>query len=470
MAKCPRCGREFIPPEPRQVICPECMESLRQRYQNRAPGPSFVEKYGHFFRSVTGLLIAANILLFLVTVAVSRSIINVNIDVLLRWGANYGPDTLGGQAWRLLASMFLHAGLVHIALNMWALLNLGILAEILFGRISYFLMYMACGLAGSIVSVWWSPGAVSIGASGAIFGVAGALLPALAFQKNARLRAALKGNLFIIGLFVFYTVIYGAHDAHIDNAAHLGGLLCGVVLGVLLPSSPGHDVETHFTRRVTTFVVVAVVLVVSFVYVRRTNAGVIEMIQAEDLRHSGDLKGAIQHSTRAVQIDPGSPTAHFQLGELYMASGNQSSAETEFQKTTSLQPDFAPAYTDLCSVQLQQKRYPEAQANCQKALQLDPKNSDNYFYLGVLNDMLKNYPEAIKYLKTAAERRPNRLRENFYYGLALLEAKDYDAAITQLGATLKKFPDDAQTRKMLALAYESKGDKAQAEAILRGDK
>ncbi len=446
------------------------MESLRQRYQNRPPGPSFLEKYGHLFRSVTAVLIGVNILMFLTVIASGGSVLNPSVNILLRWGANYGPDTLGGQSWRLLSSMFLHGGLVHITLNMWALLNLGLLAEILFGRRSYFFLYMACGLAGSIVSVWWSPEVVSIGASGAIFGVAGALLPALAFQKNARLRAALKGNLFIIGIFVLYNIAYGAREAHIDNAAHLGGLVTGIILGVLLPSSPGHDVETHVTRRVTTFVAIAIVLFAAFAFVRRTNAGVIEMIQAEDLRHAGNIKGAIQHSTRAVQIDPGSPTAHFQLGELYMASGDQSGAETEFQKAASLQPDFAPAYTDLCSVQLQQKRYPEAQANCEKALQLDPKNSDNYFYLGVLNDMLKNYPDAIKYLKTAAERRPNRLRENFYYGLALLEAKDYDAAITQLGSTLKKFPDDAQTRKMLALAYDSKGDKARAEAILRGGK
>ncbi len=93
---------------------------------------------------------------------------------------------------------------------MWAFLNLGILAELLFGRRSFVLLYLYCALGGSIASVWWHAAVVGVGASGAIFGIAGALLPALAFQRNQRLRAAMRGNLTSIALFVFYNIAFGA--------------------------------------------------------------------------------------------------------------------------------------------------------------------------------------------------------------------------------------------------------------------
>ena len=168
-------------------------------------------------------------------------------DKLIRWGANFGPLTLGGQWWRLLTSAFLHANILHLALNMWAFLNLGILAEMLFGRRSYVLLYLFCALGGSIASAWWHTAVVGVGASGAIFGIAGALLPALAFQRNQRLRAAMRGNLTSIAIFVFYNIAFGAASSHIDNSAHLGGLVTGAILGGLLPSGLVRETEPGAT-------------------------------------------------------------------------------------------------------------------------------------------------------------------------------------------------------------------------------
>ena len=98
---------------------------------------------------------------------------------------------------------------------MWAFLNLGILAEMLFGRRSYVGLYLFCALGGSIASAWWHTAVVGVGASGRNFRYGRSLLPALAFHRNQRLRAAMRGNLTSIAIFVFYNIaIRGRYFAH----------------------------------------------------------------------------------------------------------------------------------------------------------------------------------------------------------------------------------------------------------------
>ena len=180
MAACPRCGREFIAGADGRNYCPNCQAPQFET----APPPSRSVPVNLYLHAPTTWLIAINIVIFLVTCYLSRSF-DIGTATLLRFGADYGPLTLGGQPWRLLTAFFLHKDVLHIGFNMWALLNLGILAEILFGRRSYTAMYFVCGIAASMVSVGWhfhtgNPAVVGVGASGAIFGIAGALIPALA--------------------------------------------------------------------------------------------------------------------------------------------------------------------------------------------------------------------------------------------------------------------------------------------------
>jgi rhomboid protease GluP len=95
---------------------------------------------------------------------------------LVDWGANYGPLTVSGQWWRLLTCVFLHGSLLHIAFNMWCLWDLGRLAESVYGHWTFAVVYLITGIGSSLASVAWNPGVLSVGASGAIFGIAGALI------------------------------------------------------------------------------------------------------------------------------------------------------------------------------------------------------------------------------------------------------------------------------------------------------
>jgi rhomboid protease GluP len=169
-----------------------------------------------------------------------------------------GPYTLSGQWWRLLSYMFLHGGLMHIAFNMWCLWNLGQLCESLYGRWTYAAIYLLCGLGASLASAAWHPYTPSVGASGAIFGLAGALITALKLGEFSVPRSALSGTLRSLGAFVFYNLVFGFVVPGIDNTAHIGGLVTGLIVGALIALiAPHHD---RPLRRVAVFLAMVVAL------------------------------------------------------------------------------------------------------------------------------------------------------------------------------------------------------------------
>ncbi len=151
-------------------------------------------------------------------------------DVLVRLGAKYGPAMLfGHQWWRLVTAIFLHADLLHIGMNLWCLFDLGPAVESLFGSAKFLVIYLVTGVVGFLLSLWWSPYGLSIGASGAVLGLIGVLIGA-SFHHGG-LGKAYRGQLW---RWVMYIFIFGLFFA-VDNAAHAGGLLSGLALGYAIP-------------------------------------------------------------------------------------------------------------------------------------------------------------------------------------------------------------------------------------------
>jgi rhomboid protease GluP len=151
---------------------------------------------------------------------------------LLLWGANQSAYTLGGEWWRLITSMFIHIGIIHLVLNMYALYMVGVFLEPMLGKTRIIIAYLCTGVFASLLSIWWhNDPIVSAGASGAIFGLYGvfiALLSTSLIPKKLR-----KGLMQSMAVFVMYNLIYGGLNAGIDNAAHVGGLLSGLATGYL---------------------------------------------------------------------------------------------------------------------------------------------------------------------------------------------------------------------------------------------
>lgn len=427
-------------------MCPSCREAILQLHQQQARTRAPLTFWLH---SPTVWIIAVNTLVFLAMSISAKTLTAPSSELLLQWGANFGPYTLGGQWYRLLTSVFLHAGILHLLLNMWALLNLGVLAELLFGRRSFVVLYLLCGLGGSIASVWWHTAIVGVGASGAIFGVAGALLPALAFHRNQRMRAAMRGNLGSIALFVLYNIAFGAASARIDNAAHLGGLLTGILLGVLIPSGLLRERRPGVVRAPTAFTLVGVLLFAAAAGARYTNGDKIALASAEHALRSGNPQHALQDAQRALASNPNLAEAHYLLGYIHLQRNELEQAGEEFQRTVAIRPAFADGYSQLCVVYLRKRAFVEAERTCQKAVSLDPKDPDKQYNLGLTEMAVRHYPAAVQSFSKAAAARPKSVDENYYFALALFMNGEQEKATAQLNKVLAIDPNHLLARDLL---------------------
>jgi rhomboid protease GluP len=212
---------------------------------------------------LTQIIFGINAAVFLGMV-LSSSTMDFPGPVLVQWGANFGPLTLSGEWWRLLTSVFVHGGLLHIAFNMWCLWDLGRLCESLYGRWTFGVLYLICGLGASLASVIWNVQVLSVGASGAIFGLAGALIAAFKLGEFSVPRSALSGTLRSLFIFVAFNLAWGllpnlfGSDGVTDNAAHIGGLLTGLVLGALIALVAPQ--RGHAPRRAAIFLCIALAL------------------------------------------------------------------------------------------------------------------------------------------------------------------------------------------------------------------
>lgn len=181
---------------------------------------------------MTIALIALNALAFAALVLTGGSPLRLDSARLIAAGALYGPAVLQGEHWRLATAMFLHGGLLHIALNMFALWQAGSLVERLFGHKRFLALYLGAGLSGAFSSLWWKPAVLSVGASGAIFGVYGALLGYMLGAREAMPLSLMRELRASALAFIGFSLFAGFVMPGIDNAAHVGGLVGGLLLGL----------------------------------------------------------------------------------------------------------------------------------------------------------------------------------------------------------------------------------------------
>ncbi|MBV9866645.1 MAG: rhomboid family intramembrane serine protease [Abitibacteriaceae bacterium] len=178
-------------------------------------------------------LMGINILMFVLT-GLLGGLVDTNTATLHRFGMLFAPDVWQGQWWRLLTAMFLHGGLMHIVFNMWALRNLGKELEYIYGPAAFLVLYLGAGWMGSLASLVFAHTIIgSVGASGAIFGLAGAWL-AIAMHRRAYFQAFGSQVLIIVAINLWFG--FSSLGGVIDNNGHLGGLVGGFLLGLLLPN------------------------------------------------------------------------------------------------------------------------------------------------------------------------------------------------------------------------------------------
>ncbi|RAV98963.1 rhomboid family intramembrane serine protease [Pseudochryseolinea flava] len=180
---------------------------------------------------VTPILICVNLGIYILMAFLGLGFISFSGPDLVSWGANYGPLTTGGDWWRLVTSTFLHGGIMHVLANMYGLIFIGIFLEPILGKFKFLTTYLLTGILGSIASIWWYDATVSVGASGAIFGLYGLFLSFWLTKVFPREVSA--GFAVSTVIFVAFNLLMGLTGG-IDNAAHIGGLLSGFIIGLVL--------------------------------------------------------------------------------------------------------------------------------------------------------------------------------------------------------------------------------------------
>jgi len=179
---------------------------------------------------VTYAIMAINVLVFVLMAINGAGIFEANGYVHMKWGSNFSPLTLSGDWWRLITCTFIHFGVIHLAMNMYCLYTVGVYLEPMLGKARYITAYLCTGLLASVISLWWHTDTVnSAGASGAVFGLYGLFFALLV--SNLIPKAVRMALLQSIGIFIVFNLAYGMKSG-VDNAAHVGGLVSGFVIGL----------------------------------------------------------------------------------------------------------------------------------------------------------------------------------------------------------------------------------------------
>jgi membrane associated rhomboid family serine protease/cytochrome c-type biogenesis protein CcmH/NrfG len=374
---------------------------------------------------VTRAIIGLNALVYLAMGLSGVSWTEPSVVNAIRWGADFGPLTFSGEWWRQFTSIFVHFGIIHILLNMWCLWNLGSALEPLMGPVGFSLTYLFSGLAASAASLAWNPWRASAGASGAIFGLAGAFVTFLLLKKLPIEKSLVQKNLRSMGFFIFYNLLFGAANSHIDNSAHLGGLVAGFILGALVPVSarfsavldarltglPVDAVSATASRQrrlYLTAVGCTITLVVGLYFVRARNLPAAQYGNAVRLANAGQLDSAIAEMKNAVMLQPENVLAQMFVGDWLLLQNNPAAAIPYLEQARQLEPDFGAIRQNLALAYLGAGQPKAAVAEISQMVgksQVEPWETS--FILGVAAEQDGNYRLAVQNLTSVLQVQPD---------------------------------------------------------------
>jgi rhomboid protease GluP len=339
---------------------------------------------------VTTALVAINIGVFVAMVFTGSSIMNPGNEIV-RWGANAVELTVGGEYWRLVTAAFVHIGIIHLAFNMWCLLSLGRLSERLFGRWPTAVIYLLTGIGGNLLSVAYSlahePGRVSAGASGAIFGITGAILAGVKFGNlsisSGEKRAIFSSVIFFAG-FNFFLGMSGG----VDNMCHLGGFLSGLIIGLPL-AVPSSSKGKHTLIQIATLLITAALLVVATSQLVRTHG---QMSRVGTLLVQQNYAAAIQVLEKRIASNPDDEDALLTLGKVYELNQQPDKGVVAFEKAAKLNPYNGKIQTQLGYAYWVNGQIDKAISTLEEAVKINPGNARALLMLGYAYEK-KQQPE-----------------------------------------------------------------------------
>ncbi len=374
-------------PEPRQPrpdpAAPHTTEEQQAFREGAGPQPQRVAFRLPLYRPmVTWVLLAIIAIVFVIETLLGGS---TDGDVLIRMGAKYAPLIAAGEYWRLLTSMFLHIGVMHLFFNGYALLVIGTELERVLGPDRFSAIYVLSGLFGSLASYALSD-SLAAGASGAIFGIIGALA-AFFLVHRERLGAWGSRRLANIGMVIVLNLVWGfSQPGRIDNLAHVGGLLAGLALGWAL--APRYELDRvrmqvldrNTLRRYWPALGLAVLLLLGgtalVTPIHRDSPGS-HLFRGQQAIDAGKWEEAVAELEQAIAQDPSVADAvvYFHLGLAHNYLDHPEQAAEAYETALALDPASSASIWNLSLTYLELGRYVDARSSFESYAELTPGGS-----------------------------------------------------------------------------------------------
>lgn len=318
----------------------------------------------------TYVLLVINVLMFLLLEFKGGS---TSTDTLMRYGAKYNPAILDGEWWRIISSMFLHIGFLHLLMNMLALHIVGSLVERIYGGKRFLFIYFSAGILGGITSFAFSP-QLAAGASGAIFGLFGALL-FFGIHHRRIFFQTMGWNIIVI---IAFNIIFGFVVQQIDNGAHIGGLIGGLFASGVVFFPKKKQVKQQLLA-ILGYVVILITLLLYGVFETSTHYDpALETQIAQQLIKVEEYQEVIQVTTSVINSDPTEYLAELLFLRSYAYSKlNQSNkAMDDLLHLISIEPNKIPeAHYNLALIYKDNNETSKAKKSLEKAINLDPTNN-----------------------------------------------------------------------------------------------
>ncbi|MFD2925971.1 rhomboid family intramembrane serine protease [Halobacillus naozhouensis] len=328
---------------------------------------------------LTYVLLAVNILMYLFIEFTGSS---TSIITLIEYGAKYNPAIVSGEWWRILSSMFLHIGTLHLLMNMLALYYLGTAVERIYGTFRFTWIYFMAGIFGGIASFMLNP-QVAAGASGAIFGLFGALLYFGVHHKRLFFRT-MGYNLFVV---IGINIAFGLLVPQVDNGAHMGGLIGGFIASAIcnLPKK-----RQWFLQSLSVLIYTAAIgmmIVLGIQQVDNRSYALIEVQLSQNLIEEQNYRKAINLTTEALE-KPGNYQAEllFNRSYAYTKTEQYTKAIEDLAQVIALDPEFAEAHFNLALLYRQAGMMDKAETHANKASRLKPEREQ-------FQDLLKSFDQ-----------------------------------------------------------------------------
>jgi len=344
-----------------------------------------------------------------------------SIRVLFAFGGTTSLTLVDHEYWRLVASCFVHGGLVHIAGNTVVLLVLGSACEPLYGRLRFLALYLAAGIGGAVATVLaYGPTAVGVGASGALYGLLAAFLASLWRDRRALGGARARDARWLV-LLALLTSALAALDPHTSLAAHVGGFVTGGALALVFlvaapqarptmaPAAPARGIAAWREDLGDTLgagiIIGAVVMMLTAFGPRHElpgdQANALAQLSLDRLRQ-GDYRGAVADDTRALRIDPHTTSAYDFRGLALLYLGDTRAALADFDRALDLDPHDPYSYYRRGLARLRLGDLRGAIADDSQALRLSARLADAYFDRGIARANLGDRRGAIADVARAA--------------------------------------------------------------------